>query len=155
MIITRAIVVEHELCVLKRRLGPKEIDRLGRKYPDVTGIIREFMRRVAIIETVINMLMFDDATTDPMQMAVRDALISFMAATAQATGRGQERGSEGRDRACQGRWFAPACLTPAKAWVSARMRTTSTAAFRIENTSATQGSPKTSGSTAISAATTM
>ena len=29
-------------------------------------------------------MVFDGATTDPMQMAVRDALIGFMAATAQA-----------------------------------------------------------------------
>ncbi len=39
-----------------------------------------------VIRTVINSLTFDGATTDPMQAAVRDALISFMAATAQAQG---------------------------------------------------------------------
>jgi DNA invertase Pin-like site-specific DNA recombinase len=33
---------------------------------------------------VINRIVFDGATTDPMQQAVRDALIAFMAATAQA-----------------------------------------------------------------------
>lgn len=33
---------------------------------------------------MINGLTFDGATTDPMQQAVRDALIAFMAATAQA-----------------------------------------------------------------------
>jgi hypothetical protein len=40
------------------------------------------MARVVIIKTVINGLTLDGATRDPMQKAVRDALISFMAATA-------------------------------------------------------------------------
>ncbi|WP_394177412.1 recombinase family protein [Yoonia maritima] len=60
------------------------VDRLGRNYQDVTDTIREFMRRGVIIRTVINNMTFDGATTDPMQEAVRDALIAFMAATAQA-----------------------------------------------------------------------
>ena len=60
------------------------VDRLGRNYADVTDAIREFMRRGVIIKTVINGMTFDGATKDPMQMAVRDALIAFMAATAQA-----------------------------------------------------------------------
>lgn len=60
------------------------VDRLGRSYTDVTEVIREFMARGVIIKTVINGMVFDGATTDPMQMAVRDALIAFLAATAQA-----------------------------------------------------------------------
>jgi putative DNA-invertase from lambdoid prophage Rac len=60
------------------------IDRLGRNYGDVCDTIREFMRRGVAIRTVINGLTFDGATKDPMQQAVRDALIAFMAATAQA-----------------------------------------------------------------------
>lgn len=60
------------------------VDRLGRNYADVTETIREFMRRGVIVRTVINGMTFDGATTDPVQMAVRDALIGFMAATAQA-----------------------------------------------------------------------
>ncbi len=60
------------------------VDRLGRNYGDVTDNIREFMRRGVVVQTVINNLTFGDATTDPMQQAVRDALIGFMAATAQA-----------------------------------------------------------------------
>src|SRR6516162_8378991 len=60
------------------------IDRLGRNYADVTDTIREFMRRGVVIRTVINGLTFDGATKDAMQMAVRDALIGFMAASAQA-----------------------------------------------------------------------
>jgi putative DNA-invertase from lambdoid prophage Rac len=60
------------------------VDRLGRNYTDVVDTIREFMRRGVIIGTVINGMTFDGSTTDPMQQAVRDALIAFMAATAQA-----------------------------------------------------------------------
>jgi len=60
------------------------VDRLGRNYTDVTDTIRELMRRGVVARTVINGLVFDGATKDPMQQAVRDALIAFMAATAQA-----------------------------------------------------------------------
>jgi putative DNA-invertase from lambdoid prophage Rac len=60
------------------------VDRLGRNYADVTDAIREFMRRGVIVRTVINGMTFDGATKDAMQQAVRDALIGFMAATAQA-----------------------------------------------------------------------
>jgi DNA invertase Pin-like site-specific DNA recombinase len=60
------------------------VDRLGRNYVDVTDTIREFIRRGVIVRTVINGLTFDGATKDPMQQAVRDSLIAFMAATAQA-----------------------------------------------------------------------
>src|SRR3954454_9821959 len=60
------------------------VDRLGRNYQDVCDTIREFMRRGVVIRTVINGMTFDGATTDPIQQAVRDALIAFMAATAQA-----------------------------------------------------------------------
>ncbi|MGK8235684.1 recombinase family protein [Roseovarius sp. MS2] len=60
------------------------VDRLGRNYQDVTDTIRHFMRQGVVVKTVINGLTFDGATRDPMQEAVRDALIAFMAATAQA-----------------------------------------------------------------------
>jgi DNA invertase Pin-like site-specific DNA recombinase len=60
------------------------VDRLGRNYEDVSDTIREFMRRGVIVRTVINNMTFDGATTDPMQQAVRDALIGFMAALSQA-----------------------------------------------------------------------
>ena len=60
------------------------VDRLGRNYADVTDTIREFIRRGVIVRTVINGLIFDGATRDPMQQAVRDSLIAFMAATAQS-----------------------------------------------------------------------
>lgn len=60
------------------------VDRLGRDYADVTKVIRTFMERGVVIKTLINAMTFDGATTDAVQMAVRDALIGFMAATAQA-----------------------------------------------------------------------
>ena len=60
------------------------VDRLGRNYEDTTDTIRALMRKGVIVRTVINGMTFDGATTDPMQAAVRDALIGFMSATAQA-----------------------------------------------------------------------
>jgi len=60
------------------------VDRLGRDYSDVTETIHSFIKQGVIVRTIINGMTFDGATTDPVQMAVRDALIGFMAATAQA-----------------------------------------------------------------------
>jgi DNA invertase Pin-like site-specific DNA recombinase len=60
------------------------VDRLGRNYADVTDTMREFIRRGVVIRTIINNMTFDGSTTDPMQMAIRDAMIAFMAASAQA-----------------------------------------------------------------------
>jgi DNA invertase Pin-like site-specific DNA recombinase len=60
------------------------VDRLGRNYSDVRDTIQEFMRRGVVVRTVINGLTFDGSARDPMQQAVRDALIGFLAATAQS-----------------------------------------------------------------------
>jgi DNA invertase Pin-like site-specific DNA recombinase len=60
------------------------LDRLGRNYEDVVDTIQALMRRGVIVRTVINNFTFDGATKDPMQKAVRDALIGFMAALGQA-----------------------------------------------------------------------
>jgi DNA invertase Pin-like site-specific DNA recombinase len=60
------------------------VDRLGRNYDDVVETIRRFMGMGVVIRTVINNMTFDGATSDPIQKAVRDALIGFMAATAEA-----------------------------------------------------------------------
>ena len=87
------------------------VDRLGRNYDDVCDAIREFMRRGVVIRTVINNFTFDGATRDPMQQAVRDALIGFMAATAQAQAEatkaaqraGIEHAKQSGDRAYLGR----------------------------------------------------
>lgn len=60
------------------------LDRLGRNYEDVTDSVRHFIRKGVIIRTVINDMTFDGSTTDPVQQAVRDAMIAFLAATAEA-----------------------------------------------------------------------
>ncbi|MCC1482322.1 recombinase family protein [Roseibaca sp. Y0-43] len=87
------------------------VDRLGRNYQDVTDTIRHFVRQGVTIKTVINGMTFDGATTDPTQQAVRDALIAFMAATAQAQAEatkeaqkaGIEAAREGKPQAYRGR----------------------------------------------------
>jgi len=60
------------------------LDRLGRSYVDVSDTVEGFLRKGVTVRTVINNLTFDGNPTDPMQAAVRDALIRFMAAMAQA-----------------------------------------------------------------------
>ena len=60
------------------------VDRLGRNYEDVTDTIRTMMKKGVIVRTVINNMTFDGSIKDPTQKAVRDALIAFMSATAQA-----------------------------------------------------------------------
>jgi DNA invertase Pin-like site-specific DNA recombinase len=64
------------------------VDRLGRNYDDVVETIQQFMKKGVVIKTVINGFAFDGSTKDPMQKAVRDALIGFMAAMAQAQAEG-------------------------------------------------------------------
>lgn len=66
------------------------VDRLGRNYDDVVETIQRFMKKGVIVKTVINGFTFDGSTKDPMQKAVRDALISFMAAMAQAQAEGMK-----------------------------------------------------------------
>lgn len=65
-------------------LAVRWLDRLGRSYEDVVDAMRHFIRGGVIVRTVINDMTFDGATTDPVQQAVRDAMIAFLAATAQA-----------------------------------------------------------------------
>lgn len=60
------------------------------------------MRQGVVIRTVINNMTFDGATKDPMQEAVRDALIAFLAATAQAQVEASKGGSAGGDRGREG-----------------------------------------------------
>jgi putative DNA-invertase from lambdoid prophage Rac len=60
------------------------VDRLGRNYQDVTDAVRELIRRGIRVETVINRMVFDGTTTDPMQQAIRDSLLAFMAAMSQS-----------------------------------------------------------------------
>lgn len=60
------------------------VDRLGRNYQDVTDTIRTLLNKGVTIKTVINGMIFDGTTADPNQKAIRDALIGFMAAMAEA-----------------------------------------------------------------------
>jgi hypothetical protein len=60
------------------------VDRLGKNYDDATSTIRHLMVEGFIVKTVINATVFDGSTTDPIQKAVRDAMIAFMAATCSA-----------------------------------------------------------------------
>lgn len=60
------------------------VDRLGRNYGDVTDTLRQFLRRGVTIKTVINAMDFDAHPKSPMDESIRDALIGFMAAQAEA-----------------------------------------------------------------------
>jgi putative DNA-invertase from lambdoid prophage Rac len=60
------------------------IDRLGRNYGDICDVIREFMNRGVVIKTLIHGTVFDGAAKDAITKAVRDSLLDFMAATAEA-----------------------------------------------------------------------
>lgn len=60
------------------------VDRLGRNYRDVTDTLREFLRRGVTVKTVINAMVFDANPKSATDEAVRDALIGFMAAQAEA-----------------------------------------------------------------------
>jgi hypothetical protein len=71
---------------------------------------------------VINGLTFDGATQDPMQMAVLDALIGFMAATAQAqaeaTKEAQRAGIEHAKAHGESYRASPTRSAPSTSWFS-------------------------------------
>lgn len=60
------------------------IDRLGRNYDGIQANIRLFLERGVTIKTVINDMVFDAKPADAMSKAVRDAMLSFMSAMAEA-----------------------------------------------------------------------
>ena len=60
------------------------VDRLGRNYDDIQKNIRLFLDRGVTIRTVINGMAFDAKPTDAMAKAIRDAMLSFMSAMAEA-----------------------------------------------------------------------
>jgi len=60
------------------------LDRLGRNYRDVTDTLRELLRRGVTVKTVINGQTFEAQPKSATDEAVRDALIGFMAAQAEA-----------------------------------------------------------------------
>ena len=60
------------------------IDRLGRNYDDIQKNMRLFLERGVTIKTVINTMTFDAKPKDAMGKAIRDAMLSFMSAMAEA-----------------------------------------------------------------------
>jgi putative DNA-invertase from lambdoid prophage Rac len=60
------------------------VDRLGRNYDDIQKNIRLFLDRGVTIKTVINGMTFEAKPQDAMGKAVRDAMLSFMSAMAEA-----------------------------------------------------------------------
>jgi len=60
------------------------IDRLGRNYDDISKNMRHFLDKGVTIKTVINGMTFDAKPKDAMAKAVRDAMLSFMSAMAEA-----------------------------------------------------------------------
>jgi DNA invertase Pin-like site-specific DNA recombinase len=60
------------------------IDRLGVNYDDIQKNILLFLDRGVTIKTVINGMTFDAKPQDAMGKAVRDAMLSFMSAMAEA-----------------------------------------------------------------------
>jgi DNA invertase Pin-like site-specific DNA recombinase len=60
------------------------VEHLGRDFADAGETIRHFMRQGVVVRTVTGRLAFDATTTDPIQQAAQDALIAFMAVSAQA-----------------------------------------------------------------------
>ena len=60
------------------------VDRLGRNYDDIQNNIRLFLDRCVTIRTVINGMTFDAKPPDAMAKAIRDAMLSFMSAMAEA-----------------------------------------------------------------------
>ena len=60
------------------------VDRLGRNYDGIQANIRLFLDRGVTIKTVINKMVFDAKPPDAMSKAVREAMLSFMSAMAEA-----------------------------------------------------------------------
>jgi len=60
------------------------LDRLGRNYRDVTDTLRDLLDKGVTVKTVINGMIFEAHPKTSMERAVRDALIGFMAAQAEA-----------------------------------------------------------------------
>ena len=60
------------------------VDRLGRNYDDIQKNIRLFLDKGVTIRTVINSMTFYAKPPDAMAKAIRDAMLSFMSAVAEA-----------------------------------------------------------------------
>lgn len=60
------------------------LDRISRHYQTLHATMRRLMEAGVRVECTLNGMVFDGAETDEMKMAVRDALLAFMAAQGQA-----------------------------------------------------------------------
>ena len=60
------------------------VDRLGRNYDDIQKNIRLFLDRGVTIRTVINSMTFDPKPANAMAKVIREAMLSFMSAMAEA-----------------------------------------------------------------------
>ena len=86
------------------------VDRLGRNYDDIQKNIRLFLDRGVTIKTIINSMTFEAKPKDAMSKAIRDAMLSFMSAMAEAQtiamkeaqsagiAHAKSQGSEGSDK---------------------------------------------------------
>lgn len=79
------------------------VDGLGRNCEDVSDAIRAFMPPCVVINTIINGMVFDGATKNPMTQAVRGALSGFMAALShRPRAEADEEAQRGWNRTCKG-----------------------------------------------------
>jgi putative DNA-invertase from lambdoid prophage Rac len=60
------------------------LDRLGRDDAAVCATLCQLLRRGVVVKTLACGFTFDAAATDPEQTVIRDALIGFLAASAEA-----------------------------------------------------------------------
>jgi DNA invertase Pin-like site-specific DNA recombinase len=60
------------------------LDRISRRYDELHNVMRRLMANGVRVECTLNGMVFDGTETDEMKLAVRDALLAFMAAQGQA-----------------------------------------------------------------------
>lgn len=60
------------------------LDRISRRYDEMHRVMRELMDMGVKVVCTLNGMEFDGTASDPMQKAIRDALLAFMAAQGEA-----------------------------------------------------------------------
>lgn len=60
------------------------LDRISRRYDEMHRVMRELMDMGVKVVCTLNGMEFDGTATDPMQKAIRDALLAFMSAQGEA-----------------------------------------------------------------------
>lgn len=60
------------------------LDRISRRYDELHNVMRRLMAKGVRVECTLNNMVFDGSETDEMRLAIRDALLAFMAAQGQA-----------------------------------------------------------------------